>query len=161
MPQIMKRMLRAALLDADAYEEVEADKGANGQALLVVVLAAVATGVGSIENSGVSGILWQTLVAVGGWYVWAYVTYFIGVRFLPTQDTVADRIVGDAPEARACDGAGEGAEQLRAAAETGQQDHGGAVSCDGEMDLAPVATRRAQRSLPGSLMLLGGSDPAA
>ena len=34
--------------------------------------------------------MWHTLVAVAGWYVWAYVTYFIGTRFLPTSSTVAD-----------------------------------------------------------------------
>ncbi len=90
MARFFSRMLRASLLDAEAYEEVEADKGANGQALAVVILAAVAMGIGSIENSGVSGIFWHTLVAVVAWYVWAYVTYLIGVRLLPTPDTVAD-----------------------------------------------------------------------
>ena len=90
MPQMIDRMLRAALLDAEAYEEVEADAGANGQALAVVVASALAMGVGSIANSGLSGILWHTLVATIGWYVWAYVTYFIGVRLLPTPHTVAD-----------------------------------------------------------------------
>ncbi len=87
---MLDRMIRAALLDAEAYEEVEADTSANLQALAVVTLAAVAMGIGSIANSGVEGILWHTLVAVVGWYVWAYVTYFIGTRLLPTPDTVAD-----------------------------------------------------------------------
>ena len=90
MPIFIERILRAALLDVDTYEEVEADTGANRQALAVVVLAALAMGIGSIENSGFSGILWHTLVAVAGWYVWAFVTYFIGTRLLPTSETVAD-----------------------------------------------------------------------
>ncbi len=90
MPVFIVRILRAALLDPDTYEEVEADTGANRQALAVVVLAALAMGIGSIENSGVSGIFWHTLVAVAGWYVWAFVTYFIGTRLLPTSETVAD-----------------------------------------------------------------------
>jgi hypothetical protein len=90
MPVFITRMLRAALLHVDTYEEVEADTGANLQALAVVVLAAVAMGIGSIENSGTAGILWHTLVAVAGWYVWAYVTYFVGTRILPTSETVAD-----------------------------------------------------------------------
>jgi hypothetical protein len=54
------------------------------------VLAAVAMGIGSIANSGAVGIFWHTLVAVVGWYVWAYVTYLIGTRLLPTSQTVAD-----------------------------------------------------------------------
>jgi hypothetical protein len=90
MPVFIVRMLRAALLHVDTYEEVEADKGGNRQALAVVVLAALGMGIGSIENSGVSGILWHTLVAVAGWYVWAFVTYFIGTRLLPTSETAAD-----------------------------------------------------------------------
>ena len=47
---INRRMLRAALLDADLYEEVEADRGATRQASLVVVLSAVAAGIGSIHH---------------------------------------------------------------------------------------------------------------
>ncbi len=90
MPVFITRMVRAAMLDVDTYEEVEADTGASRQALAVVVLAALAMGVGSIENSGISGIFWHTLVAVVGWYVWAYVTYFIGTRLLPTSETIAD-----------------------------------------------------------------------
>ncbi len=86
----VSRMLRSSLLQADVYEEVEADRQATFQALAVVVLAAVGMGVGSIGNSGVEGILWHTLAAVALWFVWAYVTCFIGVRLLPTSDTVAD-----------------------------------------------------------------------
>jgi hypothetical protein len=87
---MLRRMLRAALLDADLYEEVEADRGATGQAFLVVLISAVAAGIGSLDNSGLPGILWSSVAALAGWYVWAYVTYFIGTRLLPTQDTVAD-----------------------------------------------------------------------
>lgn len=90
MTRLLRRMWRAALLDAEVYEEVEADRGATGQAFVVVVLSAVAAGIGSIENSGREGILWSTIAALVGWYVWAYVTYFIGTRFLPGPETVAD-----------------------------------------------------------------------
>jgi hypothetical protein len=90
MSAFAARVLHAALLDVDTYEEVEADTGANLQALAVVVLAALAMGIGSIENSGASGILWHTIVSVAGWYVWAFVTYIIGTRLLPTSETVAD-----------------------------------------------------------------------
>lgn len=90
MPVFIVRMLRSALLHADTYEEVEADTGANWQALLVVILAALGMGLGSIDNSGLAGIFWHTLVAVAAWYVWAFVTYFIGTRLLPTSETIAD-----------------------------------------------------------------------
>jgi hypothetical protein len=83
-------MLGAALLDADTYEEVEADASATGQALAVVALVGVAGGVGTIANHGVDGILWHTLNSVILWWLWAFVTYFVGTRLLPTSDTVAD-----------------------------------------------------------------------
>lgn len=85
-----RRMLRAALLDADVYEEVEADTGATGQACAVVLLSAVAAGVGSIENNGVTGIAWHALASLVGWWIWAYLTYLIGTRLLPGPETVAD-----------------------------------------------------------------------
>lgn len=86
----LRRVLRASLLDANVYEEVEADRGATWQAALVVVLAAVAAGVGAIANHGAAGILWYTGFAVIGWYVWALVACEIGTRLLPGPDTVAD-----------------------------------------------------------------------
>jgi hypothetical protein len=84
------RMLRAALLQPRLYEEVEADAGANHQAFAVVLLSGVAVGVGGIANSGAQGIVWQALVAVIGWWIWAYATYFIGTKLLPTAETHAD-----------------------------------------------------------------------
>jgi len=90
MASFPERMLRASLLQAHIYEEVEADAGANRQALAVVVLSGAAVGVGGIANSGAQGILWQALVAVIGWWVWAYATYFIGTKLLPTAETEAD-----------------------------------------------------------------------
>jgi hypothetical protein len=84
------RLLRATLLQADLYEEVEADASANRQAFVVVVLSGAAVGIGGIANSGAQGILWQALVAVAGWWIWAYATYFIGTKLLPTAETEAD-----------------------------------------------------------------------
>lgn len=85
-----RRMLRAALLDADAYEEVEADRSATVQAFVVVVLSAAAAGVGGIENHGALGVLWHTLSRVLLWGVWAWVTCVIGTRLLPTAETRSD-----------------------------------------------------------------------
>jgi len=84
------RMIRAAKLDVNLYEEVEADKNAMRQAMGVVVLSSLAAGVGSIGTLGLGGILLGTLAALGGWYVWAWLTYFIGTRFLAEPQTEAD-----------------------------------------------------------------------
>jgi hypothetical protein len=84
------RMIRAAKLDVNLYEEVEADKQAMGQAMTVVILSSVAAGVGSISTVGVSGIFWGTVAALAGWFIWAFLTYFIGTRLLPEPQTRAD-----------------------------------------------------------------------
>jgi hypothetical protein len=90
MTSFKDRIIRAAKLDVDLYEEVEADKGAMGQAVGVVVLSSVAAGVGSVAMGGLRGVLMGTVVALIAWYVWAYLTYFIGTKFLPEPQTQAD-----------------------------------------------------------------------
>ena len=90
MTSFKGRIIRAAKLDVHLYEEVEADKGAMGQAMGVVVLSSIAAGVGSISIGGLGGILIGTITALIGWYVWAYLTYFIGTKFFPEPQTKAN-----------------------------------------------------------------------
>jgi hypothetical protein len=84
------RMIRAAKLDAQLYEEVEADKGAMGQAMGVVILSSLAAGVGAVQQTGWGGILIATFSALIGWYFWALLTYLIGTKLLPEPQTQAD-----------------------------------------------------------------------
>ncbi|MGH2659360.1 MAG: hypothetical protein ACRDHS_06770, partial [Actinomycetota bacterium] len=84
------RVIRAAKLDVHLYEEVEADREALRPAMAVVVLSSLAAGVGSIGRGGPGGIVIGTIAALIGWYVWAYLTYFIGTRVLPEPRTHAD-----------------------------------------------------------------------
>jgi hypothetical protein len=84
------RIIRAAKFDVNLYEEVEADKDAMYQAMGVVVLSSLAAGVGSIGTLGLGGILLGTLATLVGWYIWAWLTYFIGTRFLAEPQTEAD-----------------------------------------------------------------------
>jgi hypothetical protein len=90
MASLTERMLGAAKLDVATYEEVEADTTATPQAMLVVVLANLAAGVGAWREAGIAGLLMTTLVSLIGWYAWAFVTYFVGTRFLPGPQTQAD-----------------------------------------------------------------------
>ena len=89
MSRFTERMIRAAKLDVNLYEEVEADKTAMGQAMGVVGLSSLAAGIGSISAGGRNLIL-VTIAALVGWYIWAYLTYFIGTKFLPETQTKAD-----------------------------------------------------------------------
>lgn len=90
MTSFQDRMLRAAKLDIGLYEEVEADKSALGQAMGVVVLSAVAAGIGGVERGGLGGILIGTILALISWYVWAYLVFLIGTKLLPEPQTRAD-----------------------------------------------------------------------
>ena len=90
MADLKDRIIRAAKLDINLYEEVEADTTAMRQATGVVVLSSVAAGIGAIAKGGLSGILIGTIAALVGWYVWAFLTYFIGTKLLPESQTKAD-----------------------------------------------------------------------
>ena len=89
MASLQDRMIRAAKLDVQLYEEVEADQGAMVQAMTVVILSALAAGIGN-ANVGLVGMVSSTIAALIGWYVWAFLTYFIGTRFLAEPQTRAD-----------------------------------------------------------------------
>jgi len=90
MGNFISRIIRAAKLDAHLYEEVEADKNAMRQAMLVVVLSGVAAGLGSISKGGLPGILLGTVAALVGWYIWAFLIYLIGTKLLPEPNTRSD-----------------------------------------------------------------------
>ena len=90
MTSFKDRIIGAAKLDANIYEEVEADTQAMSQAMLVVVLSSLAAGIGNLRVGGFGGIFLTTLTALAGWFIWAYITYFIGTRLLPEPQTEAD-----------------------------------------------------------------------
>ena len=85
----VNRIIRACKLDVSLYEEVEADKSATFQAALVVVLSSLAAGVGAL-SLGASSFLTAPILSLISWYIWAYLIYFIGVKFFPEPNTKAD-----------------------------------------------------------------------
>jgi hypothetical protein len=82
-------MIGAARLRPQTFEEVEADSSATRQALLVVLLVALATGVGSLGTGGVRGLIVGVAIALVGWAVWAGITYLIGTTLFRTAETHA------------------------------------------------------------------------
>jgi hypothetical protein len=90
MASLTERMLGAAKLDRATYEEVESDATATPQAMLVVVLANLAAGLGVARELGFGGLVVATLISLIGWFVWAFVAYFVGTRLLPGPGTRAD-----------------------------------------------------------------------
>ena len=87
---MLDRVIRAARLDASLYEEVEADPSSMGQAMTVVVLASIAGGIGTAGIEGQPGLVLGLILNLVGWYIWAFLTYFIGTRLLPQPSTEAD-----------------------------------------------------------------------
>jgi hypothetical protein len=86
-------------LQQSAFEEIEADRSATGQALAVVIIASVAAGLGAGLLLGPFGLVRETLAALIGWVMWAGVTYIIGARLMPEPGTRADmgellRVIG-------------------------------------------------------------------
>lgn len=86
------RLVGAAALRPATYEEVEADRGATGQALAVVVLSGVAAGVGAsgFGPGQASDIAFFTFLALATWAIWAVLTYQLGARIMPERQTRAD-----------------------------------------------------------------------
>ncbi len=74
---LVQRMVGAATLNIQTYEEVEADETATSQAAAVVAMVAVASAIGSVGAGGIS-ILFAPVIQIIGWLIWAGVTYLIG-----------------------------------------------------------------------------------
>ena len=83
------RLFGVARLDVPTYEAIEHDEGATTQALLVVVLVAIATGIGSIGNDTSGGLIGGIIWAILGWIVFSVVAYFVGSTLFATSRTSA------------------------------------------------------------------------
>lgn len=84
---LFERMMRAARLDVNLYEEVEADVTATSQAATVVGIVAVLGGIGQAllavttgapAGSAVLAFVMGIVMAFVGWILWSYITYWIG-----------------------------------------------------------------------------------
>ena len=87
MASFQDRIIGAAKLEVQTYEEVESDQGATGQAMAVVVLSSLAAGLGSYGLGGLTGMVRLTLMALIGWAIWAILIYLIGTKLLPEPQT--------------------------------------------------------------------------
>jgi hypothetical protein len=76
---LVDRMVGAAFLNTDTFEEVEHDETATGQAALVVVMVAVAYAIGGY-GGGLTGALGAAGAALLSWLVWAGITFLVGTK---------------------------------------------------------------------------------
>jgi len=90
-------MIRAAKLNVNLYEEVEADTTANKQSFLAVLIVSVATGIGSgIAGAFTGGGLWFVwgllsgiAFSIIGWLAWSFFAYLIGTKIFKGRETSA------------------------------------------------------------------------
>jgi hypothetical protein len=89
MSTFVARAWGSAALRSGAYEEVEGDKTANFQAVLMVLVSslAAALGTGTTTAGGIFGVL---LAALFSWIVWVLLTLVIGTAVMPAAQTRAD-----------------------------------------------------------------------
>jgi hypothetical protein len=86
------RLIGALALDPVTYEEVEGDRSATGQALLVVVLSSVGAGIGArgLGSGSIRSMVFISALSLIGWMAWALLTYHIGVKLMPEPETRSD-----------------------------------------------------------------------
>lgn len=84
---LIDRMIRAARLDVSLYEEVESDERATTQALTVVALSSICSGIGTAVRQAMAGhgpggiglgLVSGLVSALIVWGIWSGITYFVG-----------------------------------------------------------------------------------
>jgi hypothetical protein len=99
MASFGERVVGAMKLDPRAFEDVEHDPTAMGQAAGVIVLAAVSAGIGNLFYGGFSGIVSGVISSLIGYLAWAAIVWLVGTKVMPDPATKADfpqtfRVVG-------------------------------------------------------------------
>lgn len=93
---MLQRMIGAAFFNAQTYEEIEADTGALGQAIGVVMLVTVCGVIGGIIDGMLSGDATEGIIqgVIGGlffgivrWALWVTILYLVGGKMLRTSNT--------------------------------------------------------------------------
>jgi hypothetical protein len=95
---LFPRMLRAAKLEPQLYEEVEADNTGTGQALLVVVLVSLASGFGhgiaTLIKGGsgsvvgfISALAWGVLGSLIVWFIFSLLCFWLGTSLFKGPET--------------------------------------------------------------------------
>jgi hypothetical protein len=92
---LFERMQRAARLDPGLYNEVERDEEATAEAFYVVLLAAVASALGTLLGSlgqgpGLIGAMSEVVTMVLNWVIWSCLTWFIGTRVFAGTATLGE-----------------------------------------------------------------------
>jgi len=99
MASLTERMVGAMQANVSTFEEVERDPNALGQAVTVIVIAALASLIGNIFRVGVSGGIFGLIQTLIGYGIWTVLVVLIGTKLMPEPATRADfqeafRVIG-------------------------------------------------------------------
>ncbi|MGH7889235.1 MAG: YIP1 family protein [Thermodesulfobacteriota bacterium] len=75
---LIHKMIRAAKLDIQLYEEVEKDQDATREAFLVVIVAGICSGIGTIGLEG-AGLIRGLISDVIGWLLWSGIIFLTAI----------------------------------------------------------------------------------
>ena len=84
MNTMINRVIRAASLDVEFFNEVEADTSLNQEALMVVILVSIAGSIGSFIGSLINRSFGGALLALIGALVIGILNYYIALGSLKT-----------------------------------------------------------------------------
>lgn len=90
MASFGERVVGAMSLKASTFQEIEHDPSAMGQAVGVIVLAAVSLGLGNVFWGGITGIVTGIITSLIGYAVWAVVVWLVGTKVMPDAATKTD-----------------------------------------------------------------------
>ncbi len=98
----LNRVIGVLKLDVNTYEEIEADETATSQAAIVVAIVAIVGGIlGGIfaaftDASFLGTFFRQLITAFVSWFIWAYVTYWVGTSIFEGKSTPGEmlRVLG-------------------------------------------------------------------
>jgi hypothetical protein len=94
MASLPERMVGAMRGDARTFQEIEGDPNALGQAVTVIVIAAIASLIGNIFRGGITGGVLGLVLSLIGYAVWTVMIVLIGTKLLPEPTTKADFVEG-------------------------------------------------------------------
>jgi hypothetical protein len=88
MTLFFRRFIGVLVLDAGTFEDIEADRRAGMQSVLVVMAVCLAGGFGAMGfGAGLNGVVTGALMVLGAWLVWVGIIATVGTVTLPEPQT--------------------------------------------------------------------------
>jgi hypothetical protein len=99
MADLTGRMIGAMKADVKTLTEIEADTSALGQAVMVIVIAGVASLIGNLFRNGVIAGVVGLIASLVGYALFSLLVFLIGTKLMPEPTTKADfneafRVIG-------------------------------------------------------------------